>query len=110
MVQDTLPRDLAEGIAMAERQNKDGFENADGEFVDPRPVQLGAIREGFREAAQEDDFDVYTVVDASRVREGDSMTRNFNRVFRQWSQQTEKVAEEIAAQLRDQGYTIDEDG
>lgn len=92
---------------MANRNGLEGFEDAQGNWVDPRVIQLGAIREGFREASDVDDFDVFTVVSPSRVREGEPMVRNFNRVFRQWSSQTDKVAHEVAAQLREMGHDIE---
>ena len=104
---DQLPHDLADGVRIATAQGLDGYEDNTGTFVDPRPVQLGAIREGFRAASKIDDFDVFTVVSPSRVRADEPLVRNFNRVFRQWSQQTDRVAHEVAAQLREMGHEID---
>jgi hypothetical protein len=117
MVQDAFsggsnsaPPTLSAGIQEAERRGLEGHERDDGEWVDPKPIQLGAIREGFCTAADEEEFNVFSVVDPSRVRDGDTMTENFNRVYRRWSSVTEKVAEEVAEQLRQEGYEIDPDG
>jgi hypothetical protein len=105
---ETVPATLAEGIEMAERQGLEPTTDYNGRHVDPLPIQAAAIREGFQAAAKEDGFNVFTVVDPSVLREGDPLQENFRLVFNRWEEQTDKVAAEIANQIEDMGYDLED--
>lgn len=111
MVQDAseIPFSLTEGVREADRRGLSGYEDDYGNWVDPRPVQLGAIREGFREASGKNDFDVFEIVNPDMVKEDKPLESNFNRVYSSWESQAEDVSEEIARQLEEMGYDLDDE-
>lgn len=78
-------------IQAAEECDEEGYEREDGKWVDPLPVQEAAIHEGFRAAAQEQNFDVWSVVNKDvALHEGKTLAENFERVFQSWSDTVER--------------------
>lgn len=102
-----VPRTLQAGIEKADREGKQGYEDDRGRWIDPKPVQLGAIREAFATASNEDDFNVFTVVDPSKVRDDRPFEQNFRQVQRTFAKRSEESAETIVDQLEAEGYDVD---
>jgi len=77
-------------LAAAEEAEEDGFERDDGRWVDPPLVQKVAIEVGFKQAADDQQFDVWSVVNPKvAIREDNTLAENFGRVYDQY----ENVAE-----------------
>lgn len=105
------------GQAIEQAKQAGYHENPSGEWVtpdgrtlptgiDPKPVQEAAIALGFEQATETPGFDIWTVVDRSMVREGDSLADNFSRVVSQFQASSEDVAEEVASQLEAMGEDL----
>lgn len=106
-----------EFAAAIERAQRRGYEEREGRWetpdgtvlspgVDPKPIQEAAIKIGFDRATEEADFDIWTVVDRSIVREGRHINHNFTRVVDEFQAQSEDVAEEVARQLEAMGEDL----
>lgn len=78
-----------------------------GQFADPLPVQKVAIEEGFRQAAEDPTFDIWTVVSFEVYAErGDPLAENFARIGEAYFEQVDKPElrerlQEIQAQMED---------
>lgn len=96
-------------IQAAEQCDEEGFEREDGKWVDPLPVQEAAIHEGFRAAAQEQNFDVWSVVNKSvALQEGKTLAENFERVFQSWSDTVNRP--EMVNAVEDKIEEMEQDG
>lgn len=104
--------------AAIDRAKRRGYEEREGQWVtpdgtvlrtgvDPKPLQEAAIKIGFDQATESADFDIWTVVDRSIVREGRHINRNFKRVVEEFQAQSEEVAEEVARQLEEMGEDLE---
>lgn len=72
-------------LRAVEQCEEDGYERSDGMFVDPLPVQKVAIHEGFRQATEDSQFDIWTVVTPGAVLQEDrTIAENFEAVVEQW--------------------------
>lgn len=88
--------------------DEEGYKRDDGRWVDPLEVQKVAVEEGFRVAADDPDFDVWTIVNPDvALREGSTVAENFERVFDQWAGTAEKSLDESA--IRDRLAQLEQD-
>lgn len=103
-----VPNSLDAALTRAQREGKEGYHrDSDGKFVDPKPVQLFVIWQGFASASEREDFDIWTVADPRVVREGDTVAENFQRVYAKWDDTTDDVAQEVADQLESLGHELE---
>lgn len=76
------------------------------EGADPLPVQKAAIQIGFRAAADDPEFDIFSVVAESAVNESRTTAENMRQVFKRWEKQTDKSVNEARKQLEQAGYDL----
>lgn len=103
-----LPKRAQERLTRALLEH-DGHMRDDGQWVDPIEFQKVLIEEGFRAAAADDEFDIWSVVDERLLRDTATLAENWENVYDAWEDQTEDVAQEVAKQLEATGHELEED-